>query len=220
MTEEQTRDQEGRPDSAQALSRMKEQIEAIAQKQAEDRLQEAKDEAKKILEEAEQKAREIKVEILDAARSEAERTKIREISKKKQALKMEYLGSREAVIDEILTQAKSELQKFTKSKDYPGFLTELLKTSGISIGGGALELHLRKEDKAHFTKDTLDSVAKSISEETDQPTLINLASEELRALGGLKIVRSDNKVFVDNTFATRLERMNEDTRVALLEFLN
>ena len=76
---------------------------------------------------------------------------------------MEYLQSREAVIDEIFESAKEELAAFTKSKDYKPFLTSLVKTSAISLGGGDLNVEVRSEDKTKLTAEVLKSTATAVS---------------------------------------------------------
>ena len=132
---------------------------------------------------------------------------------------MEYLQSREAVIDEIFESAKEELASFTKSKDYKPFLTSLVKTSAISLGGGDLNVEVRSEDKTKLTAEVLKSTATAVSKETGEKTTIKVSSSNLKALGGLKVVRADNKLFADNTFEKILERSNEEIRVALLDKL-
>lgn len=218
MTEEQQ--VPSKNEQQQAFSRMKEEIEAIANRKAKEKLAEARTQSKEIVENAKNEAKSIKNQVISEAKSDAEKAKVREISRKKLGVKMDYLQTRESILDEINVEARSELQKFTKSGKYPDFLAKLVKSTGVSMGGGALVLHLRTEDKAHFTKDSLSKIAKEIGELTSESTTIEVSDKDLNALGGLKMVRDDGKLFVDNTFESRLERSSESTRVALLEVLN
>jgi vacuolar-type H+-ATPase subunit E/Vma4 len=204
----------------QAFSRMREEIEAIANRKAKEKMAEAKDQSKDIVENAKNEAKVVKNQIISEAKSEAEKIKIREISRKKLAVKMDYLETRESILDEINIEAKSELQKFTKSDDYAGFLTKLVKSTGISIGGGDLILHLRTEDKSHFTEASLKELSKEIEKITQEKTSIKVSDKDLNALGGITMVRDDDKLFIDNTFESRLDRSSEATRVALLEVLS
>jgi len=220
VTADETSGTQKRPDTTIAMNRMKEQIEAIAQEEAKEMIQEAKGRAEEIIENAKKEATVIKKQILDEARNEAEKEKVREISRKKLGLKMDYLETREAVIEELVVEAQSELQKFTKSKKYPSFLNDLVQTSGISIGGGDLLVELRKEDKAHFSKESLSKIAKDISKITGVDTDLKVADNDLNALGGIRVVRSDGSLFVDNTFEQRLIRSEEKTRVELLDVLS
>jgi vacuolar-type H+-ATPase subunit E/Vma4 len=199
---------------------MKEEIEAIAKAEADQIRSQGKLKGDQILADAKNEAKSIKKKILDQAKSEAEKNKVREISRKKLSIKMDYLQTRESVIDEIFVEAQSQLQKFTKSGDYQKFLETLLESSAESIGGGDLNVHLRKEDKGHFTKESLDKIAKNVSKSTGVDTKISVSDSNLNSLGGLQLIRSDNRLFVDNTFESRLERKNEKTRVGLLELLS
>ena len=220
MTAEETSTSKSLPDNQLAMSRMKEEIEKIANKEADSKLSEAKLQAEKIVADAKNESDAIKKRILDQARNEAETKKVREVSRKKLSVKMDYLQTREGLIDEIIVEAKSELQKYTKSKEYPGFLSKLVKSSALSIGGGDLVLHLRTEDKSHFTNDSLAKISKEVTAETGLDTSISVSDDNLNALGGIKLVRSDNRLLIDNTFESRLLRANEETRVALLEVLS
>jgi len=199
---------------------MKEEIERIARSEAEDKVAEAEARAKQIIAEAKREAEGIQKRILEEARTEAQKQKVRQVSRKKLGVKMDYLETRESVIDEIMVEARSQLQKYTKSKEYPGFLEKLVKSSAVSIGGGDLVLQLRKEDKSHFTKDSLGSLAKEVGKVSGVETSISVSDKNLNALGGIYLSRADNKVFVDNTFERRIERSSEGTRVALLEWLS
>jgi len=207
------------PDAKSAMEKMKSQIEEIAKERANQLISEAQAKCDQILEEANKEAEATTKKLVDEARSEAEKKKVQEVSRRKLNIKMEYLQSREAVIDEIFESAKEELAAFTKSKDYKPFLTSLVKTSAISLGGGDLNVEVRSEDKTKLTAEVLKSTATAVSKETGEKTTITVSSSNLKALGGLKVVRADNKLFADNTFEKILERSNEEIRVALLDKL-
>ena len=130
-----------------------------------------------------------------------------------------FLNSSLEIIEKGSKSAKEELAAFTKSKDYKPFLTSLVKTSAISLGGGDLNVEVRSEDKTKLTAEVLKSTATAVSKETGEKTTIKVSSSNLKALGGLKVVRADNKLFADNTFEKILERSNEEIRVALLDKL-
>ncbi len=209
-----------RPDDQLAFSRIKTEIENTAKDKANEILQNSKLSIEEILSTAEEKANMAKSDIIGSARNQAINAKIREISRRKLALKMDYLETREQIINEIQLETKSKLQKYTQTEDYSKFMQMLVKTSGISIGGGQLKLHLRAEDKSHFTKDSLSQIAKDIHKETNQETNISISSEALITMGGIKLIRHDNRLFVDNTFESRLEREKDSIRVALQEVLS
>ena len=199
---------------------MREEIEELAKSKANEILEEVKATIDEILNESKKEAEKIKQSFVDEARSQAKEENIREVSRKKQSIKMDYLQSRESIIDEIQVAAIEELEKFTSSKDYVPFLEKLVESSALSIGGGSLKIVLRKADKSHLSSDTLGKIGKSVTKEIGVETTLSITDQELNTSGGLQVVRFDDKLFVDNTFESRLERTNEETRVELLKLFS
>ncbi len=209
-----------KPDDDLAFSRIKEEIEAKAKALAENVIDQAKLDVSKILNVAKDETQKVKNEILMKAEREATSIKVQDISRKKLALKMDYLETREQVFDEIFIEARSKIQSFTTTDNYKMYLQKLLEISGNSIGGGDLVLFVRKEDKSVFSKSTLADLEGKINKFSDQMTSISLSDDDLKSLGGLKLVRKDTKVFVDNTFEKRLERASDDIRIELSELIS
>jgi V/A-type H+-transporting ATPase subunit E len=209
-----------RPDDQLAFSRIKNEIETQAKAKAEVFLEKANEEAEEILNTAKDKANRIKQEIIQQATNEAINTKVRETSRRKLSLKMDYLETREQLIDEIQLEVKSKLQKFSQGPEYSEFLTKLVKQSCLSIGGGKLNLFMRAEDKSLFNKESILEISNQISKDSGTATVLTVASEDFKTLGGVKLVREDNKLYVDNTFETRIERNKDPIRVALLDMLS
>jgi vacuolar-type H+-ATPase subunit E/Vma4 len=209
-----------RPDDQLAFSRIKAEIETQAKAEAEKNIKQFIIESEEILSTAKETANKIKQELIGKTKNEVTNAKIREISRRKLALKMDFLETREELINEIQLASVSKLQKFTQSDDYTNFLTKLAKQSGLSIGGGQLTLHMRSEDKTLFTQELLKDLAKELSDITSTETTISVSSENLNTTGGLKVIREDHRLYVDNTFETRLSRANEQMRISLLDLLN
>ncbi|MCE7735925.1 MAG: hypothetical protein GPJ54_13675 [Candidatus Heimdallarchaeota archaeon] len=209
-----------KPDDDLAFSRIKEEIETKAKATAEAVIKKANEEASDILKTSKDEATKGKNEILAKSEREAHNIKVQDISRKKLALKMDYLETREQVFEEIFVEARSKIQSFTSTEDYKKYLINLLKISGNSIGGGKLDLFLRKEDKAVFSKTVLSELESNITKFTGESTEISIAKDELKSLGGLKLVRIDSKLFIDNSFEKRLERANDDIRIELSELIS
>ncbi len=210
----------GRPDESLAFSRIKDEIEKLAAKKAKDIISQAKLEAKEIIEASKKQADDIKKSIIDKAKNEAQHIKVKEISKRKLALRMDYLEVREQVINDFFLEARSKLQLYTQTPEYSEFLKKLILESGITLNGGEFILHLRKEDKNLLTQDELDSIAKEITEATGTDTKIAVSDRDLKSLGGIILDRIDGKMYVENTLEARLERADDDIRVKLIDLLN
>jgi vacuolar-type H+-ATPase subunit E/Vma4 len=211
---------ESKPDDELAFSRIKDEIEAKANTTAENVIKQAKEEAKEILKTAKDQSIKSKNDILLKSEREANNIKVQNISRKKLSLKMDFLEVREQVFDEIYIEARSKIQTYTNSDEYRTYLIELLEVSGNSIGGGKLNLQVRKEDKSVFSKDVISDITAKVANFTGQETHISLDKSDLKTLGGLMLVREDTKLFVDNTFEKRLERSNDDIRIQLSDLIS
>lgn len=209
-----------KPDDDLAFSRIKDEIETKAKATAQVIIKKANEEASEILKTSKDEATKGKNEILAKSEREALNIKVQDISRKKLALKMDYLDTREQVFEEIFVEARSKIQGFTSTEDYKKYLINLLEISGNSIGGGKLDLFLRNEDKTVFSKTVLSELESNITKFTGESTEISIAKNELKSLGGLKLVRNDSKLFVDNSFEKRLERANDDIRIELSELIS
>lgn len=212
--------EETRPDDSLAFSRIKEEIQKIADEQADKIINEGNNQAKEILNAATAKAQQENSNILNQATTAAENIRIQEVSRKKLAIKMDFLKYRDEIFQEIQIEAKSKIQKYTKTAKYKEFLVKLVENSSLSIGGGKLSLVVRKEDQSMFPKAELSKIAEKVSKQTGNKTEIQISKDELVSLGGLKLVRSDQKLFVDNSFEVRLERNTDTIRTRLLKLLS
>lgn len=220
MSKSQEQEIEGKPDDLLAFSRIKEEIEKKAKEESAKVLNQANIQLVEIKKSGTIKSQQIKNEILGIARREGDNIKIRELSRKKLALKMDYLETREKIFNEILLEARTKIQEYTQSKEYSNQLKKLAEESGLGIGGGNLKLQMRKEDKSIFTKEVLSSIAKKINSKTNLETTLTFDKVDLQTIGGIKIIREDTRLFVDNTFETRLERAEDKIRVELMELLS
>lgn len=210
----------GKPDEVLALNKFKAAIEEQAQEKASKIIADAKEKVEQIISEQKKEIDQLKREIISSMESEAKLAKIREVSRKKQALRMDYLETREQLMQEIDVEIKSKLLSFTQTDKYPIFLKSEVEKCALAIGGGSLEIILRSEDKSHISSDSLKSIAKMVEKETGIESTLKLSGEILDNIGGFKMVRTDGKLFIDNSFEARLERNQEDARVAILNILS
>lgn len=209
----------GRPDEILAFSRFKEEIENEASIKAKAVEEEAEKQVTEMIATAKKEVEKIKNDILSAASREVDQIKVREVSRKKLSVKMDYIKSRDQIFEEILLETRSKLQKFTKSAKYGKFILKLLQESSLAMDGGSLTVHLRSDDKSLLTKENLQQIASEISKATGNQTEFVVSKSDLDCLGGLKLVRDDNRLFIDNTFEARLNRLDDDIRSVLSSIL-
>ena len=210
----------GKPDEVLALNKFKAAIEKQAQEKANKIIADAKEKVEQIISEQQKEMDQIKREIISSIESEAKLTKVREVSRKKQGLKMDYLETREQLFEEIDVEIKSKLLSYTQTDKYQVFLKSEVEKCALAMGGGSLEIQLRSEDKSHFSSDSLKSMAEMIEEKTGNKSTLKVSDANIDNIGGFKMVRSDDKLFIDNSFEARLERNQEDARVAILDILS
>lgn len=206
--------------AAEGLALIKKSIEAEAKTKADLIVKEAKAEAEAILKDARAEAEKLKASLLAEQESKAKQILQKEISKKRLAGKMEVLETREQVIESLMTDLRTELQKYTKDKAYAKTLETLFMEAALAIRGGDLVLSLRDEDKPIFSKEKLSELAKKVEKETGTPTTIELAEGSLKTIGGLKVSAKDGSVWVDNTFESMIERQYDDLRIAIMQALS
>ena len=218
MTEE-SEVSKGRPDENLALTKFKEAIENQAKEKTDTILAEAKAQAKEIIKKSKKEIALIKSETITKAENEAKLAKTREVSRKKLSLKMDFLDAREQVIDEILIETKSKLQTYTQSKEYAEYLNRDLIISGKSLGGGNIIIAMRSDDKSHLSKESLAKISKEIYETTGVETELSVSDEDLTTIGGFKLIRSDGRLFIDNTFEAKLDRNKAEIRVSILDLM-
>lgn len=210
----------GKPDEVLALNKFKAAIEKQAQEKASKVIADAKEKVEQIISEQKKEIDELKREIISSIESEAKLTKIREVSRKKQSLRMDYLETREQLMEEIDVEIKSKLLSFTQTEKYPIFLKSELEKCLLAIGGGSIEIILRSEDKSLISNDSLKSIAKMVEKDTGVESTLKVSDKNLDNIGGFKMVRTDDKLYIDNSFEARLERNQEDARVAILNILS
>ncbi len=204
---------------AEGLALIKKSIEDEAKSKAALMVKEAKAEAETILKNAHKEAEKLKASLLREQENKAKQILQKEISKKRLQGKMEVLETREQVIESLMTDLRTELQKYTKDKKYAKTLENFFMEGALAIGGGDLVLELRDEDKPLFSKEKLAELAKKVEKETGNPTTVELADGSLKTLGGLKVSAKDGSVWVDNTFESKIDRQYDDLRIAIMQAL-
>ena len=121
--------------------------------------------------------------IQDARRDANERVLHAEIeSKKKLILK------REEIIDEVMSDAKREIVKFTESDKYESWLLNKIEKALFEVGKGAKTIYISPDDLKY--KDEIEKIH-------DMSRLSVEASPEHDFLGGAKVLNTDRKVSVD-----------------------
>ena len=198
---------------------IKEEINQLAEKHVIKILKEAQTKKEEILKNVKAEVEKIEREIINEAELIAEQERLRVISRKKLFVKMNFLKYREKTIDAILEEAYYKLKQRTSKEAYNTFIKKLVHESSVAIGGGNLVIAVNDTDRKVFQLKLLEEIASQITDVTGVTTKLTLAKFSSSIIGGVVVSRSDQKLYVDNSFETRFARAKDKIRVKVLEEL-
>lgn len=196
-----------------------ESILSESHSQADDIIKEAEKQASAIIERGNIEATEKEKEILENAKKEADIRFQQIISDAKLNSKRKLLEAREELMEDTFHKAEEELEKIasTNSNDYINSLKKLTKEASLEIGGGSLEIFLKKEDVPKI-EGTLGSIAKKVSKETGNKTTLKLGGT-INTIGGVSVKTEDGNIEVNNTVEARMERFRGMLRLEVAKVL-
>lgn len=166
-------------------------------------------EADEVIKKAEEEAKSITERILAKGKREAEMEEQRIIANAKHSSRKEILEAKEEILKSAFSQAEKELLKFSSSPEYKGVLLKLIQSTVESVGGGNVEVLVRKEDQAVIDNKALADIARNVK---DADTKITLSKDTTRTIGGVFVRSTDGKYSANNTFENRMERMRSELR--------
>lgn len=188
---------------------------------------EAEQKIKYILEEAEHKAEEIKKEaerrakakadwIIRKAQTQAEMEKQRIIANAKLELRRRKLALQEELINEVIDSIKERLASIPEEE-----YLEVLK--GLIVEGiqelGEEKVVLSSNERTHsLIEEHLEEIKGIVKEKIGKDVEISLG-EPLETLGGVVIQNSTKTIRIDNTFETRMERLQSELRAKIAKIL-
>ncbi|KPU64043.1 ATP synthase subunit E [Thermococcus sp. EP1] len=188
---------------------------------------EAEQKIKYILEEAEHKAEEIKKEaerrakakadwIIRKAQTQAEMEKQRIIANAKLEVRRRKLALQEKLINEVIDSIKERLASIPEEE-----YLEVLK--GLIVEGiqelGEEKVVLSSNERTHsLIEEHLEEIKGIVKEKIGKDVEISLG-EPLETLGGVVIQNSTKTIRIDNTFETRMERLQSELRAKIAKIL-
>ena len=195
------------------------EIVRIADAQVELILQQARKDAAEIRGEAEKKAQAKKLSILAKGQQQAEREQQRVLADAKMQVKREIFDVKEDLIKKAFGDAEERLKKMAGTSEYEGTLKKLIVESGVVVGGGPLEVLVRKQDKALFSGEILAGLAEEISKASGKDTSLDLSEDVITAIGGAIVRSKSGKIEADNTIESRMNRIRNELRFNVAEIL-
>ncbi len=180
------------------LNELRQEISKQASSEAARIRREAQAEAEKILSEAREQAKALLAREAEKTKAEVAQKEVGVYAARLTAKKI-VADARNAVLDEALKEVKRELEKLTRTSEYPKIFNQLAE-EGKRVAGENCVFHVNKRDAA---------LAKKFGNVV--PTL--------DVIGGLVVTSRDGRLRVDNSFEALLEEhANELKQLAFEQF--
>ncbi len=199
-------------EAQESAAKIIERIKEDADKEAAAILEEAKKEAAAILEEAKRKAEQRRSDIIARGEKEAELLRQRIVANAKLKARKSGLDAKEELISAVFKEAEKELGKVASTDKYMDILRELIREGVASVGEDA-EVVGRKEDEKLLKGGLLEDLSKELG------VKITLSPEKIESIGGVIVRSKSGKVEVNNTFETRMQRMQDTLRSEIAKIL-
>ncbi|MFX1578559.1 MAG: V-type ATP synthase subunit E [Promethearchaeota archaeon] len=194
------------------MSGMENIIEIINSKTSEKEkeiLSEAESQKKEKLDEARAKAKELTASITGKAEIESNAEVSRYEASAKLQAKYKLLEAKENLIEDVMASARKHLDDVVKKKDYEKILETLIVDAATALDESELEI---VAPKGHSSNIDLKTVEAAVAKSTGRKTKLSISKEQVRATGGVIVRNKESTRWVDNTFESRLERLEGEVR--------
>lgn len=191
-----------------------------ATQEAELIIQNAKKSAELLLENQRQNARNQAQKeansILKRAKNEAEIIRGKTNSEIQRHASWSVLAEKNRLIQKVIDTVSNQLTSLKDTPKYVTILEKLTVEAGSVLEGGNLTLHLSEKDSKinlHLSK-----LSKEITKKTGAKTKLSLSNEHILTRGVL-VKKVEDKIFVDNTFESILNRHQKQLKLKIARIL-
>jgi len=175
-------------------------------------LADAKAKADEIRRRAQEQADGERAKILEQAKVDAERIRRQAIATTQLKARTMQLEQREKLLENVFETARQRLPNVQRNSDYEKIAQRLLREALVQLGASSVKVRADEVTQKTFA----DSVLKKLSEELD----IQIRLDEPLKKGLCVIVETeDGHRQYDNTFETRLRRMQDTLRTPVYRIL-
>jgi vacuolar-type H+-ATPase subunit E/Vma4 len=183
-----------------------------AHSDAEQILAEAQAKADEIRQRIQEQAEEERAKILERAKDDAERIRRQAISTTQLKARTMQLEQREKLLSNVFATAQQKLSSVQRSNDYEEIAQRLLKEALVQLRANAVKVRADEVTQRAFT----DSMLKKLSDELNVQIRLD---EPLKQGIGVVVETEDGHRQYDNTFETRLKRMQDTLRTPVYRIL-
>ncbi|MCE7741662.1 MAG: hypothetical protein GOP50_04330 [Candidatus Heimdallarchaeota archaeon] len=147
----------------------------------------------------------VKAKLVETAKTRADSDFMKEKAKHELDLKLQITKYRDELVENFIVKAQKKIATVIGSAEYEKSLENLAVEAVITLKQPEIVVLCREEDKKIFTSQFFDKISKQLKEH-NLDTKLSLAKDHIKSMGGIKIVTTDRKISIDNTYEKRIER--------------
>lgn len=196
----------------ESLNEICRQILEDGQREVDSILDKARRTADSILEKARQNGQKASEEILKEAEAKAQAIKKRTLSTVALEAKRERLRLREELFKEVMSRIKEKLGKLRELEQYPEVLTRLAFEAIDALRKNEITIFADSRDIELVKKEVVPSVVGKAKEKGVEIDSVEVRELDRPVLGGLMVGATGGNVIYDNTFESRIYRMENEIR--------
>ena len=186
---------------SESLEKLQNRILSDARHKAEETIKDAKAKAQQILEEARQRARKESEEIITKANLEAESIRRSILSSKVRVNRLRILDEKNRIVQDIIHGVEDRLSSISKSEQFEEtaqrFVTEAMKA--VDTDQPVVRIGFRD-----MSKRNLDGISRILP----KGGKLVIDEKPIDDLGGVVATDPEGRVVFNNTFKSRLERLD------------
>jgi len=186
---------------SESLDKLHNRILSDAKLKADETIREAQAKADQILAEAKQKAQKEADEILAKAKLEAEAVRRSILSSKVRANRLRILDEKNRIVKEVLEKVEEKLSNIAKSPRFDETLQRFVAQAVKAVDSDHPVVRLGFKGSS---KQNLDSVSKVLP----KGSKLVFAEDPVDGLGGVVASDAEGRVIFNNSFRSRLERLD------------
>jgi vacuolar-type H+-ATPase subunit E/Vma4 len=151
-------------------------------------------------------------DILKRAALEAERIHRQGLASAELKARLLHLDHREKLLQNVFQTARQKLPAVQQRKDYDQVALQLLREALVHLGASAAQIQADPTTRKYLTPPALEALSKELNV---QLTLAGALEDRL----GVVVETHDGRMHYDNTFETRLARLQNSLRSAVNHIL-
>ncbi len=200
------------PPADKDIERLSQAVMGEASADAEKIRSEAQAKAEAIRQKAREEAEAAAQDILKRAELEAERIHRQGLASAELKARLLNLDHREKLLQSVFDAARQQLSTVQQWKDYDQVALQLLREALVHLGADAAQIRADSTTREYLTQPVLEALSKELS--------VQLSVAEPLPQGlGIVVETRDGRMHYDNTFETRLSRLQSSLRAAVNHIL-